>query len=344
VARAAAALRTSLAADERLWVAEDVLVPAPMTVPAPEQAGALVRAARTSYANLQPHDAMAKLAMAREHLRTLLDAPGAALELAAALRVEGLTLLFLEKPDQAAERFVSAHFLAPAFSPDAGAWPPEARLAYADAVAAARREESGSLSVRVQPESARVWLDGREVGLGATTVRDLTRGTHHLLVTCPGYTPFAAAVSVEGGGHLDEASVFLESRPRAETATALADAFAGPSETAVARQVAAVLGVDALVVVMDDAGARQTVVWVLDAEGARLGSAIPLLADAAAEVATRIAGPRQPGVVAEATPWYLRWYTLVGAGVVLVGGAVALGVALNQDTEDRVSFHLGPAP
>jgi len=344
--RAAGELRAALAADGRLAVRAEVLVPAEVAAPSVKAAATLVAQAREDYANLDPQAALTKLVGAQESLRPLLDHPGALGQLAAALRVEGLTHLFVDNGKSAARSFASAYFLDPDYSPGAGQWPPEARLAYADAIATARGASTGSLSVRVEPEIARVWIDGRDVGLGSTTLRELARGAHHLLVTCPGHTAFAAVVNVEGDGKLSQASVFLEARSgaREEAMSAFGAAFGGDSEAMVARQAAAILTAGALVLVTDDAKSRRTVAWVLDDTGARRGGSVPLGDAAAAEIAARLLGSDETPVVGPANPWYLRWYTLAAAGAVVVGGAVALAVALSQDSTDRVSFHLGDSP
>ncbi len=348
--RAAEELRLALEADGRLAVAGAVLSG---VATGPDggiaEAAALIARAHEAYAELDPEAALDHLTRAQEILRPRLDRDDAAGELADSLRLAGLTHLFVEKPAEAAQSFVSAHFLDPDYSPGAGQWPPEARLAYADAIAAARGAPTGSLSIRVEPEVAEAHIDGRSVGLGSTTVRDFAPGAHHLLVTCPGYKPFAAVVNVEGRGTLNQASVFLEARPRARelAVAALAGVFGGDTESTAARQAAAVTGAGALVLVVDDAGRRRTVAWLLDSDGARRGGSMDLARkpETAAEIASRLKGGELlPPAIAPADPWYLRWHTLAAAGAVVLGGAVALVVALNRDSTERVSFHFGNPP
>jgi hypothetical protein len=308
----------------------------------------LLAEARQAWAELDAPQVLARLAQAEALTRPWLVSAEAAALLARALRLRGVVSLFLQKPEEASRSFVAAFLLEPAFAPGAEEWPPEARLAYADAVAAVRRAAPGALSVRVEPAVADVWLDGRLAGVGPTTVDGLVPGDHHLVVTCAGHGRFAAVVPVTGNGTLEQVDVFLPPLAPAErqrqAAEALLEGFASPHESRVARQAATLLGATGLILVATETGGGgRAVGWALNAAGERLGGAVSLAdhAAAAAELAFRIAGGDLPAPAAPPPPWYLRWYTLAAVGAVIVGGGIALGVALYDGDGDRVSFHYG---
>ena len=102
--RAGMDVRAALAAGGRLEVRPQVLVSDAPPPSHTELAAAknLIARARQDYANLDPQAALAKLAEAQEDLRTVIDQETAVQQLAAALRVEGLTQLFVEKTKEAA--------------------------------------------------------------------------------------------------------------------------------------------------------------------------------------------------------------------------------------------------
>ncbi|MBI5507350.1 MAG: PEGA domain-containing protein [Deltaproteobacteria bacterium] len=316
---------------------------------------------REAYTRLEPQQALLHLGVAETTLRPWLHQASARVLLAQVLRLRGLTELFLERPANAAQTFVSASFLEPEFSPASEEWPPEARLLYADAIANLKRLAPGALSVRVTPESAAVLLDGRVAATGPTTIRGPLPGEHALLVLAPGFKPFAGVVTMAADGHLGDAAVFLEPLPepqrRHDFARYLAARVGATDEAMFARQVAAGLGVDAiLLVTRPGAEADPVALWPFDKGGARLQEPAPISmrAGAAQPVIDRIvtaAGltPAPPGPLGESVPpaatldpWYLRWYSIAGVAAIVVG-ALATGVWLSYDSADEVTFVLGRA-
>jgi hypothetical protein len=359
VRAAAEALKSQLAGDPRLSVRDVVEAPRRSLAEAldmPTVQGEL-RAAQEAYVRLEPQKALAELDDAEATLRRFTDVKEARQALAHALRLRGLAFLFLEKREHASESFAAAWALEPDFSPAAEEWPPEARLAYADAVAAARRVGVGSLTITTKPRTAQIFVDGRPVGSGAATVGDLVAGAHHILVVVVGHKRNAASVTVHGGGKLDNVAAFPEPLPepaqRAEVLAALAAALDGPREQLVSTQAAELLDADALLFVRGPGAGNApaslgVVACMLDASGKRLGGPASLneIGAAAQLMADRLFGiaPAAPplgGVEVAPSPWYLRWYTLAAAGVVVVGGGVALTILLTRNRPETVTYSLG---
>ena len=357
---AAVALQGQLATDPRLTV-RDVEIASrhraaeTLDLPALQ---AVLREAQEAYVRLEPQVALTRLDDVEAALRRFTDVKEARQALAHALRLRGLAFLFLEKNQSAGESFGAAWALDPDFSPAAEEWPPEARLAYADAVAVVKRGGTGSLTVTTLPRTAQIFVDGREVGVGATTVSDLLAGVHHLLVVVIGHKRNAVSVTVHGGGRLDNVAVFPEQMQpeadrRAEVLAALSVAFESPHEMLVATQAAELLEADALVVVHGPGvgtipASLGVVATVLDAAGKRLGPAVSLqeVWTAGQIIADRLFGvgpsPTPLSEVGSApSPWYLRWYTLAVAGALVVGGGVALTILLTRDRPDKITFSLG---
>ena len=347
---AAEELMASLAHDVQVVTADRVAIPTPISRASDwREAERAVTGAQQAYMELDANGALMQVGRAEKLLLDGLDDAAAVLLLARALRVKALTELYLGLTAEAGRSFVSAWLLDPEFSPAAAEWPPEARLAYADTIAADRHKGAGALSLDVTPAAARVWLDGKPLGLGSTSARDLHPGDHYLFATCPGHTSFAAVVSVTPGGKLTQASIHLEPRPGgkldADAAAALVAAWRTSDEALVARQVARLLQPAILALVALDESAPEgaaPVAWLLTAKGGRLGGAVALgsPASAAAAIVGRALGKSASDPLTLSRPWYGRWYTWVAAGVLVVGGGVALGFALAPNPE-RVSFGVG---
>jgi hypothetical protein len=350
VDRQAAELTRALQADPRLAVV--TLAPATKAqerVDEPTSAALLLfEEARRAWTELDAPQVLAKTAQVESLLRPWLVSAEATSLLARALRLRGVAALFLEQPEPAARSFVSAFFLDPGFAPGAEEWPPAARLAYADSVAAARRTAPGALSVRVEPTVVEVWLDGRLVAIGPTTLDQLLPGEHHLTAVCVGHERFAAVVPVSGDGKLEQVEVFLppvsETEKHGQVTTALLEGFGTPAEGRLVTQAATLLAVSGLVVVaVEPDNDARAAGWALNAAGERLGGRVSLAepAQAAAELALRIVGGEGPTAVAPPTPWYRRWYTLAAAGGVVAGVGLALLLALPAGDDDRRSLYVG---
>jgi hypothetical protein len=255
------------------------------------------------------------------------------------LRLRGLSLLYLEKRVEADAAFVAASFLEPEWSPGIDEWPPEARLAYADAVASSRRRGPGVLSVRVEPSFATLYVDGRQAAVGPATLPDLAPGQHALLATAPGHAPLAALIEIAGDGKLDDTSLFLEkigagADPGGLVAALAAD-FGGKGERAIASALAGRRSVEALVIVTDG------VAWVLGGEGERRGTSLVVQPE---PVRARILGDEilatEPPSPAE--PWYTSPWAIGGAGAVVVAGAsVGLYFLLRDEPVAPVRYNLG---
>jgi hypothetical protein len=344
VAQAANALLEALREQTGIGVAKEVALAQPQ---AQEQVDLsvmteLVDSAHEAYIALSPKTALKKAALARAKLSLGLDHAPAVAELARALRIMGLIHLYEQQQDRAAAAFVSAHVLTPEYKPTANDWPPEARKAYREAINTAESAARGVLSIEVEPKAADVWLDGQHLGTGPTPAPDLLSGEHLLLATCPGYGRVGAVVTVTGGGKLNQAALFLEPKPgaqaRLEQVAALPTALNTEAEAALVQLVEQQLDADALVVVVGDADAEgQSVVWLFDNKGERLGDAIRLAegTEVAAEVRRRVLDEKPPQAnlmlneaippVVEPPMWYERWEVWLVIGSAL---AVATGTTI----------------
>jgi type IV secretory pathway VirB10-like protein len=92
---------------------------------------------------------------------------------------------------------------------------------------AAAEPEAGRITVRSTPSSARVLLDGRDVGQTPTTIRDVSQGTHVVRITRDGYVTQERRVTIARGGAVPTLAVTLPRippapRPRAASIPATA--------------------------------------------------------------------------------------------------------------------------
>jgi formylglycine-generating enzyme required for sulfatase activity len=88
------------------------------------------------------------------------------------------------------------------------------RLAGSDTIAV--EQERASVSVDANIDRARVFVDGREVGLTPVTNMPLSSGEYHIEVLKEGYEPYRRAVSVEVGESLSLYADLRETTPRME--------------------------------------------------------------------------------------------------------------------------------
>jgi hypothetical protein len=306
--------------------------------------------ARGAVTRLDPPAALEATAVAAERARACLDHPPAVSGLAEAARLRGRILLFTGNVAEASQSFRTAAFLEPGFVPAVEAWPPEARLAYADA-RGSRAAGAGVLSIEVEPREAELWLDGRYLGQGPTTVSGVEPGDHQLLATCVGASRRAAAVSVAGQGRLEKATLFLEALPPGKApssaAAALTAADGSVRLAVVARQAAQRLGADALVLLTGGVGAGGRA-RCLDRRGETCFDEAGAEPEVVAAGLSRWTAGRElmtAPVVAPPTPWYSRWPVWAGAGAAaaVIGGTVAI-VRARSRTERRVDLYLGQTP
>ena len=283
-------------------------------------------------------------------LLSLQDLEAARQLLAKSLRLRALIQLALKDPPTAAKSFTEAWLIEPEFSPIREEWPPEARLAFGDAIAAAKRSGTGVLSIAVEPADTVLWLDGKRVGYGATTLENLEPGSHFLMGQLPGYEPRGAIVTVEGGGKLSQAQLFLSAKAAdlatAEELSSLADsqqrAMTTPKERALAaKRVCKRLGASHLALLSSNAGVVE--LTLLDNQGKQQGK--PLMAGEtkilAQEIELRLT---ETGTTQAATPWYDEplWWVVGAAAVVATVGAVYW--LTREDDSDRVQLYIGKAP
>lgn len=324
----------------------------PAPPPSLASAEALLGEAEQEYLTLNTKAALHTLERLRREVSPLLYRAEAAGLLAAAHRLRGLIHLYRQELPAAERAFVTASFLNPTFLPNEAAWPPEARLAYVDARSAVLAQSPGTLSVRVEPPEAQVFLDGQPVLLGSGTLEGVAPGEHVLTGYCPGYAPLTVVTAVEGGGRLQEASLFLAALPVPEhinvLAAHVAESEPGPGRQARARRLVTLLGGQHLVLVTQRPPSRPLIqLWNAAGEVQVLPAGAP---EDVAQAVAEIIHPRPvpfvpPPPPPSATPWYENWVVWAIAGTVaaVLGGTTAAIVA-SQQPPPRITIVIGREP
>ncbi len=290
-----------------------------------------LEAAREAYRELAATHALEAIARGVTAILPHSERPEGLLLLARLQRLRGRVNLYQGEKASAAEAFAAAAEWDSEFSPPVEEWPPEARLAYSDARAQRLRSAPGALSVRVEPDCAELFVDGRSRGIGSTSIRNLAPGLHVLSASCPGFERFGATFEVLGDGALTELSVFLPALPEANAvrARALLDSPASAKQILLGEPFAYVVIVD-----------RSRQVWLRDASGATLLGprelTEPALPTALQEkIETRESPARG------AAAWYERPWVWIVAGAVLAGGTTAAVLAASRDGDETVRLVIG---
>lgn len=175
-----------------------------------QAADAHLRQAQGAYLNLDVPGATEHLESIVSLLAPHLNHTEAMGLMAAALRLRGLVALLANNAAEVRRYFRLAANLDPSYAPVRGDWPPEARLAYADAAAESKAASKGVLSLDLAPRQARFWIDGLESANGSATVRDLAAGEHFVTVRAAGFAPVGVLVTIAGEQRLDHATIALE--------------------------------------------------------------------------------------------------------------------------------------
>ena len=281
---------------------------------------------------MQITEAISSLARAQTILLAHASSVRGARMLAKVCRFRGRVFLADQQSGAADEQFAAAARLDPDFVPPADDWPPPARLAFADAVASARRKPGVSLSIHVQPPYAQLWLDGAPVGVGPTTLASAQSGLHVLFAAGVGLAPMSMLVRVSDSQPSTDVSVFVESLPARESRQAAVDALAAGGDAdsgeVTVRQALAVLAPEQVLLLRHNGAGKVSARWLSTAASPNAGSVtVDDPAEAAAMLmamqslpAPAVASSAAVGLLAK-VPWYA--WTI---GAVVVAGAATAGI------------------
>jgi hypothetical protein len=350
----ARALRAEMAQSDQLAVDTDIgiasLSPQSMLRDL-DDAQALVDEGQRHFDAMEFGTALDCLARGQTVLVAHTDLARASRLLALLMRIRGRVYLANHQAETAEEQFACAARLDPDFVPPADEWPPPSRLAYSDAVIAARRRAPVSLSVRVRPDHARLYLDGSPVGLGATTLAAIQPGLHVLLASGIGLVTVGTLVRAAPGEPLAEISLFAENLPAAQAHQQAFNALAASDvekNDVTLRQALAVLAPARLLRVSANATGGFFARWLLPAPNSSpVSVALTDMHEAAAVLIgalsspAAVPGPKEakPGILA-AVPWYA--WTLGG---VLAAGLATGGVLwATHRSSDRVNLVIPGRP
>ena len=142
--------------------------------------------------------AFERVVAASERGQVDLTVPGARRLLTSALAGMAEAHLSIGNPDAAAEQFVAALAVSPAFEPDRERNSPKL-IAIFDEV---RDRSIGYMDINVHPFGARVEIDSAFVGETPLLSVPWSSGTLEIVVTHPGHAAFSRRVSLEAGGRL----------------------------------------------------------------------------------------------------------------------------------------------
>lgn len=174
-----------------------------------EATQAFERAAR-AFDGLEIDNATTEMQQIEQTLGPCAWEPAARRLLARTYLLHGRLHLVAQRPTEATALFVLATRLDAAEVPDETEWPPPARAHYETARAQQGQRAAGTLTLRVTPTNATLWLDGRARGTGDTTLTEVTAGGHHLVARAEGYISAATVVDVHEPPLHTELSLFLE--------------------------------------------------------------------------------------------------------------------------------------
>lgn len=223
---------------------------------------------------------------------------------------------------------------------DADKYPPHALELYRRARRLEADRKGVTLRVTTIPSGTRVWVDGHLVGTSPIAAKNVAPGIHYVAVGHRDLEPHAGKVWVEPG-----AGSRIELQPQPLPAPeriirirreALAEPADEVSWREVARELAANVAVDVLVLVRDQpSGAIEAAFF--DVSRLQLGAWVAMPSAAFTRAlqptssgklfANRMLDPRR----GEARPWYRTWW---GASL-LVSGGIAVGGALVYAFSDR---------
>ncbi|MBZ4417140.1 PEGA domain-containing protein [Myxococcus sp. RHST-1-4] len=175
------------------------------------RADALFEEGRTAYDNLDPEAAEAKFRAAAEAY-TQSPAELSPERLAQAYIFLGASRHLNGNVDGAKEAFVLAAEADRSSRPDATLFSQDVAKLYDEARAAVAARPVGTLVVTSQPAGAQVTVNGRELGVTPLKGVEVPAGHHPVVVSMPGYAPFAKYTEVKSSASA-EVKAELEPTP-----------------------------------------------------------------------------------------------------------------------------------
>jgi hypothetical protein len=170
----------------------------PDETPAPSSRE-VVETARASYTAMDFDAALSAASQAQLALEARAESRADFAHLADAWLLRGMAELALGDTPGADASFRQAVIILPARELRDADYPPPVRALYADVRRTVLREPPASYTVNVTPPSARLFLDGVNVGTGPTTLRG-TRGRHQLRIEAPGRATRRVMLTFEAAG------------------------------------------------------------------------------------------------------------------------------------------------
>jgi hypothetical protein len=235
---------------------------------------------------------------------------------------------------------------------DADQHPPRLVRAYASALAERSAAPTGTVTPRVHPPTAVVWVDGRSAADATAEIHRIEPGDHYLTAAAPGFSPRSQRVRVPIRG----AAVFavrLEPLPPLDAIRSIRAALVGleprlPAD--LAARLAAAAGADRLILVRQaatgaieiaDYDSRTGLVGTWRRPGAHAGS--PRAAGRAAPTPEATAPARDGASLS----WYRTGWgkvAIAAVGVVAIAGATTAIIMADRDDGVTIGSPWGFAP
>jgi len=307
-----------------------------------------VEAIRTAYTNLE-FDAALKLIDDNE--TRILQFAGGGDPLPALTELSmwrGLIATSQDKADEAIEYFRAALRFNPAWSLDRKlAAPSVNRL-----VKKARKTTNavGKLRVEVEPETAKVQIDGgKPQPLGEKQTLDA--GYHLVVVSAEGRATYAELVEIENG-RTTKLPVTLDPESTSDRAAKLVDATVaappGAARLKKAKKLSPVAGTKVFVIV-EDSGTEHLTLRVYDTGAKKVSKPVEVDINASSQaIASKVMAALDPDNMIEPGQvpimlvkdmhkqrWYERWYVWAGVAALAGGGALGYHYMTREPTEVR---------
>jgi hypothetical protein len=347
-----------------------------------ERARERLGAGRQHYLNLELDQAITELQGAVEDFDAAAAALEDPNDLGQALLFLGASHAFNMQRRQALAVFRRLHTQMPHISPDPNTFNPDVVQLYEQAAPPDRRNPAGSIEITSDPPGAIAYVDFLARGATPMTVDRLTAGEHMVRVSRPGATPFVESVNVRRGAR-SSSSAYLSDRDDlqglqdavSQIAAADVDSLGADNPIRAVGTMLALTKIGVIRVSGDPAGSVTLELLLFDVESGRrlvrgsgsvptgigqLEEGVQRLVSGAFEAALRPTqasdtegnnggngggGEQRPMIGAE-PPLLEQWWfwTAIGAGVVVVAAAIAIGVvfgtqgALADDRGGQVIF------
>ncbi|MEK7706365.1 MAG: PEGA domain-containing protein [Myxococcota bacterium] len=164
----------------------------------------MIQKGRAAYESLDLDVAVDQLNGALAKYEQQVDYLGDMKKMADLLMLLGATHILRGEERLGARRLGQAVTLLPGVEPDPRIFNPAMRSVYDQAVREATQRPQGSLSLSSNPSYARVYVDGRFVGVTPLAVEGLLEGQHYVRMVLPGYRAWGEVVELPGRMEISE--------------------------------------------------------------------------------------------------------------------------------------------